>query len=176
MAAYTAPTFVETAIRLAQVTRAKSFVLTRTGVDGGLVYDSSTVDQPGVVAITGDAALALEKMFAAYPTAGALYHWSAILGGNGWGFATAWLNTLGQFAITAGIDYGLALFVVDTLGLEPSRAQILGVYGAILTSHAILNHVGVRAVAVLNWLSAWYHIVGVALLVVALLWRAPTAS
>ncbi len=72
MAAYTAPTFVETAIRLAQVTGAKSFVLRpKDGGDGGLVYDSTAVNQPGVVAITGDAALALEKMFAAYPTAGA---------------------------------------------------------------------------------------------------------
>ena len=135
-----------------------------------------TIGWPLVALGTMTVALARAELASAYPTAGALYHWSAILGGNGWGFATAWLNTLGQFAITAGIDYGLALFVVDTLGLEPSRLQILGVYGAILTSHAILNHVGVRAVAVLNWLSAWYHIIGVALLVVALLWRAPMAS
>ena len=38
MAAYTAPTVVETAIRLAQVTGAKSFVLRpKDGGDGGLV-------------------------------------------------------------------------------------------------------------------------------------------
>jgi hypothetical protein len=71
MAAYTAPTAAETDMRLAQVTNARDFVLTRTGVDGGLVYDGSAVDQTGsVVAITGDAAWVLREMFATYPTAG----------------------------------------------------------------------------------------------------------
>ena len=27
-----------------------------------------------------------------FPTAGGLYHWSAILGGRGWGWVTAWFN------------------------------------------------------------------------------------
>jgi amino acid transporter len=36
-----------------------------------------------------------------------------------------------------------------------------------------LNHVGVRAVALLNWLSAWYHVAGALGLVVVLAWLAP---
>ena len=46
-------------------------------------------------------------------------------------------------------------------------------YAAILLSHAVLNHVGVRAVALLNQLSAWYHLAGVAVLVGALAAFAP---
>src|SRR5437868_11091794 len=37
-------------------------------------------------------ALCMAQVASAFPTAGGLYHWSAILGGNGWGRATAWLN------------------------------------------------------------------------------------
>src|SRR5262249_51042121 len=96
-----------------------------------------------------------------------------ILGGKGWGFATAWLNSVGQFAVTAGIDYGLAEFLAAALGLPADRAHVLPLFAAVLVSHAALNHVGVRVVAILNWFSAWYHIAGVALLVLALATLAP---
>lgn len=123
---------------------------------------------PLVTLMTLPAAASLAQLASSFPTAGALYHWSALLGGPGFGFFTAWLNTIGQFAITAGIDYGLAEFVVPMLGLPPDRPTILAVYVAILLSHAVLNHIGVRVVAILNDLSAWYHLVGVAIFVGAL--------
>src|SRR5437870_10155529 len=47
----------------------------------------------GVMTLTVAASLA--QLASSFPTAGALYHWSALLGGRGWGFLTAWLNTLG---------------------------------------------------------------------------------
>jgi amino acid transporter len=50
---------------------------------------------------------------------------------------------------------------------------VLPIYAAVLLSHAVLNHVGVRAVSRLNWLSAWYHIVGIAVLVTLLVLLAP---
>jgi amino acid transporter len=40
-------------------------------------------------------AASLGQIGSAYPTAGGLYHWSSILGGRGWGWATAWINLLG---------------------------------------------------------------------------------
>jgi amino acid transporter len=132
-----------------------------------------TVGWPLVAVMTLTVAASLAELASAYPTAGALYHWSALLGGPGWGFLTAWLNTLGQFAITAGIDYGLADFLAPMLGLPPSRGYVLALYALVLFSHAVLNHVGVRAVALLNWLSAWYHVAGAVALVAALAWLAP---
>src|SRR6185295_1696731 len=116
-----------------------------------------TVGWPLVALMTLAVAASLAELASAYPTAGALYHWSALLGGPGWGFLTAWLNTIGQFAITAGIDYGLAEFLVPMLGLESERRNVLAVYSGVLLSHAVLNHVGVRVVALLNTASAWYH-------------------
>jgi amino acid transporter len=132
-----------------------------------------TLGWPIVTLFTLAVAASLAELASAFPTAGALYHWAALLGGPGWGFTTAWLNTVGQFAITAGIDYGLASFLAPMLGWPQDQAHILPLYGALLLSHAVLNHIGVRAVSLLNWLSAWYHMLGGALLVGLLVALAP---
>jgi amino acid transporter len=126
---------------------------------------------PLVSLLTLPVAASLAQLASSYPTAGALYHWAAILGGRGAGFFTAWLNCIGQFAITAGIDYGLSQFVVALLGLPPERT--IAVYAIVLLSHAVLNHLGVHLVARLNDLSAWVHIAGVAVLVGAVALFAP---
>jgi amino acid transporter len=131
------------------------------------------VGWPLVSVMTLTVAASLAQLASSFPTAGALYHWSAMLGGPRVGFFTAWFNTVGQFAITAGIDYGLAEFVADMLGWPRERGAVLPLYAAILTSHAVLNHVGVRAVAWLNNLSAWYHVAGVAVVIGALVAFAP---
>src|SRR6185295_283363 len=133
----------------------------------GLRYGGPLVMSAGwplVTIMTLAVAASLAELASAYPTAGALYHWSSILGGRGAGFFTAWLNTIGQFAITAGIDYGLAEFTAAMLGYAPDdRPTVLSIYAAILVSHAALNHAGVRAVALLNWFSVWYHVAGAGL-------------
>lgn len=132
-----------------------------------------TVGWPLVVVGTLCIAASLAELASAFPTAGALYHWSSILGGRGAGWATAWLNTLGQFAITAAIDFGLAEFLAPLLGMTADRAHVLPLFLLILISHGVLNHVGIRVVSLLNVVSAWYHVVGVVLLVGAVLLFAP---
>ena len=132
-----------------------------------------SVGWPVVSVMTMFVAASLAELASAFPTAGALYHWASILGGRGAGWLTAWMNIVGQIAITAGIDYGLADFVVSMTGLPATRVATLSVYAALLVSHAVLNHVGVRAVAILNALSAWYHLLGVVVIVVAIALLAP---
>lgn len=112
-------------------------------------------------------ALAMAELASAFPTAGALYHWSALLGGPGWGWLTASMNLVGQVAIVAAIDYGLASELAATLGMGPRAA--LPLLAVVLASHAIVNAVSVRAVAWLNDFSATVHIVGVVVIVAALL-------
>lgn len=124
---------------------------------------------PLVALFTVVVGLSLAELASAFPTAGALYHWASILGGPGAGWATAWLNVLGQFAITAAIDFGLAEFLAPLLGIEQSRSAVLAIYAVVLLSHAVLNHVGVKVVAALNTVSAWYHVLGVAVLVGAVM-------
>ena len=120
-----------------------------------------SVGWPIVAVFTCFIAASLAELASAFPTAGALYHWASILGGPGAGWATAWLNTLGQFAVTAAIDFGLAKFLAPLLGLEASRSNVLPLFTGLLLSHALLNHVGVRLVSALNTVSAWYHVAGV---------------
>jgi amino acid transporter len=128
---------------------------------------------PVVTLMTLPVALSLAELASAYPTAGALYHWASILGGRTLGWVTAWLNLVGQVAVVAGVDYAFAEFVGAALKPEPTRTEILGIYALVLLSHGLLNHIGIRVVNVLNELSAWYHLLGTALLVGALVWMAP---
>src|ERR1700719_1592494 len=56
--------------------------------------------------------LAMAEVCSSYPTAGGLYYWAAKLGGKnsaGWSWFTGWFKLLGQAAVNAGIDFGLAL-------------------------------------------------------------------
>lgn len=119
-----------------------------------------------VCLFTGAVALSMAELASAYPTAGALYHWASFLGGRGLGWFTACFNTVGQFAILAGIDWGLAVFVVGLLGWPAER--VAAVYTVLLFSHAALNHLGIRLVSWLNDFSVWYHVVVVLLILGAL--------
>lgn len=122
---------------------------------------------PIVSAGTLFVAVAMAELASAFPTAGALYHWSALLGGAGWGWLTAATNLVGQVAIVAAIDFGCASELAATLGLSTRASFWLLV--AILASHALVNAVSVRLVAWLNDFSASAHILGVVVLVGALL-------
>ena len=115
----------------------------------------------------------MAELASALPTSGAMYHWSCKLGGKGWGWFTAWFNIVGQIAAVAAIDYGCATFVTPLLGLEATTRNLLAVYGAILLSHALINHFGIRLVAWLNDFSVTVHIIGVIVIVGALLIFAP---
>jgi amino acid transporter len=128
---------------------------------------------PLVSLFTLAVALSLAELASSLPTSGTMYHWASRLGGKGWGWFTAWFNIAGQLAAVAAIDYGCALFVTPLLGLPATAGWLLLVYSAILLSHAIINHFGIRLVAWLNDFSVTVHVVGVMVIVAALLLFAP---
>ena len=128
---------------------------------------------PLVAAFTMTVALSMAELASSVPTSGAMYHWACLLGGNGWGWFTAWFNITGQLAAIAGIDYGAALFVTPLLGVPMTTGSIRAVYAAILLSHAAINHFGIRVVAWLNDFSVTVHVVGVVAIVGALMLFAP---
>src|SRR4030095_16181735 len=123
---------------------------------------------PLVSVFTLAVALSMAELASSLPTSGAMYHWACRLGGKGWGWFTAWFNIIGQVATLAGIDYGCALFVAPLLGLSTTPESVFVVYAAVLLSHALINHVGIRLVARLNDLSVAVHIAGVIAIVAAL--------
>ncbi len=125
--------------------------------------------------------LAMAEIASSFPTAGGLYYWSAKLApgksGPAWSWMTGWFNLLGQFGITAGIDFGLALFADALLhlfwGYPTSRGYIVIVYACVLFLHGLMNTFGIRLVAMLNDISVWWHILGV-LLIFGVLFFIPT--
>jgi amino acid transporter len=142
----------------------------------GLNYGGPAVNGwgwPLVSLMTLAVAASLAEIASAIPTAGAMYHWSAKLGGPGWGWFTAWFNFVGQVATTAGIDFALATFICDLLGYK-GTAPLLTVYGALLVSHGLINRYGIHLVAVMNEISVWYHIAVTAGVVIAFMCFAET--
>ncbi|WP_052339402.1 amino acid permease [Gorillibacterium massiliense] len=118
-------------------------------------------------------AASLSEMTSAIPTSGAIYHWTSILGGKGWGWFSAWFNLVGQVTVLAGIDYGCAGFASSLIYGEPTKGQTLTIYAVILLSHALINHFGIRAVAKMNDISALYHVIGVGIIIGALAYFGP---
>src|SRR3982075_297293 len=125
-----------------------------------------------VVTLVG---LAMAEIASVYPTAGGLYYWSAKLGGKSgaaWSWFTGWFNLLGQVAVTAGIDFGGAFFapafLILAFGYPSDPVHVILVYAVILFAHGLLNTFGVSLVALLNDVSVWWHLIGVAVIVGAL--------
>ncbi|MFJ4670593.1 amino acid permease [Kitasatospora purpeofusca] len=119
--------------------------------------------------------LAMAEICSSYPTAGGLYYWAAKLSrsrGAAWSWFTGWFNFLGQVAVTAGVDFGAAFFTNAFLtlrfGIEASPVHTIEIFAVILLLHGLLNTRGVRLVALLNRVSVWWHLVGVAVIVGAL--------
>jgi amino acid transporter len=125
---------------------------------------------PLVSAGTLIVALAMAELASAFPTAGALYHWSAVLGGARFGWATAMLNLIGQIAIVAAIDLACAQALAQTLGSDDSVVAY-ALFLGILAVHGGLNATSVRLVAWLNDASATVHVVGATGLAALLAWR-----
>ena len=119
--------------------------------------------------------LAMAEVCSSYPTAGGLYYWSAKLArknGPAWSWFTGWFNFLGQVAVTAGIDFGCALFINAFLnsqfGTPTYHWVTVLIFACVLFVHGLLNQFGIRLVALLNDVSVWWHITGVLVIVGAL--------
>lgn len=125
-------------------------------------------------------ALTMGQVASAFPTAGGLYHWAAILGGKGWGWATGWFNLVGLITVLAAINVGLYQFAVGSLaplfGHDPQTLspgvqallQILGV-AAITFSQALFNHWGIRVTTWLTDFSGYWIVIVAAALTVAMI-------
>jgi amino acid transporter len=126
-------------------------------------------------------AMAMAQVASAFPTAGGLYHWAAILGGRGWGWLTAWFNLAGLITVLAAINVGTYQFTIRVLGFDEhgwdptsaAAAQLAGVL-AITCAQALLNHLGIRLTALLVDFSGYWILLVAVALTVAVLVYAPT--
>jgi len=143
----------------------------------------NTVGWPVVSVFTLAIAASMAELASAYPTAGGLYYWAFRLGGRGWAWVTAWLNMIGQVTITAGINVAAAIYLIGAvtrlLGLPgETRLPLLGsltswrfqllVMVLLMVPQVLINIFGVRITARLNDFSVYWHIAGVAIIVLLL--------
>jgi amino acid transporter len=118
-------------------------------------------------------AASMAELCSAYPTSGAMYHWAAALGGRAAGWFVASLNIVGLIAALAGINFSAAQFVLPFLGISTSPGHVFLMFAFTLVVHGLINHFGVRLVALLNNTSVVVHIIGVFAIAGVLFWFAP---
>jgi len=125
-------------------------------------------------------AFCMSELASAYPTAGGPYWWAAKLGGPGWSWFTGWFNVIGLVAVVASVDYAAATFasaLFNLWGLDlgfitfadsASLDEIFAVFVVILLFHAAVNIYSSHLVALLNNISVFWHVVGVAVIIAIL--------
>ncbi len=132
-------------------------------------------------------AFSMSELASAMPTAGGIYYWASKLGGAGWGWFTGWFNLIGLVAVVASVVYVSATFLVYLLGLynvhfifDFAKAAAgtnvhytahveFAVFGAILLLDLVTNVFSSHLVSLFNAVSVWWHVIGVAVIVVILI-------
>jgi amino acid transporter len=118
----------------------------------------------------------MSELLSAYPTAGGIYWWSATMGKPVHAWFTGWLNLVGLIAVTASVDYGCATFLNLSLnallGSETwagTLTQAFYLFLGILVLHALINIYGAKIIDDLQNVSVWWHVFGVAAVVLILI-------
>ena len=123
----------------------------------------------------------LSELVSAYPTSGGIYWWAAKLGGPKAGFYTGWLNLIGLVAVTASVAYGCATFT--DLAISTYSESYAGGYSltrvfitflVLLLLASVLNIFSGHLMAIMNNVSVWWHVVGVAAIVLLLVFLPDT--
>src|SRR3954454_1004090 len=109
---------------------------------------ANSIGWPIVSVFTLCVAASMAEIASAYPTAGGLYFWAFKLGGREWAWVTAWLNMIGQVAITAGINIAAAIYIIGIFTPKATSwsSQLL-VMLLILIPQVLINVWGIRLTA-----------------------------
>jgi amino acid transporter len=132
-------------------------------------------------------AFSMSELASAMPTAGGIYYWASKLGGAGWGWFTGWFNLIGLIAVVASVDYVCATFLMNLLGLynvhfifnftkaaagenvHYSAHVNFVLFAFLLVIHGLINVFSSHLVSIFNGISVWWHVIGVAAIVVILI-------
>jgi amino acid transporter len=128
-------------------------------------------------------AFSMSELASAMPTAGGIYYWASKLGGPAWGWFTGWFNLIGLVAVVASVDYGAANFLYTLLGafnvhfifnFTSTNAiynvhSIFVLFMVILIIHGLVNVFSSHLVSLFNGISVWWHVFGVAVIVLVLI-------
>src|SRR5262249_7066904 len=124
----------------------------------------------------------MSELVSAYPTAGGIYWWAGKLGGPVWAWFTAWFNLIGLVAVVASVDYACANFLNVILGLYEVNVfginfgdsahileEIFLLFVLILSGHILVNIKRTHLLSLVNSVSVWWHVIGVAVIVLVLI-------
>jgi amino acid transporter len=128
-------------------------------------------------------AFSMSELASAFPTAGGIYYWASRLGGPGWGWFTGWFNLVGLVAVVASVDYAAASFLQYLLGLynvdfifnfasanvHYNAHVVFALFALILLLHGLINVFSGHLVSIFNGVSVWWHVIGVAVIVIVLI-------
>jgi amino acid transporter len=118
-------------------------------------------------------ALSMAEIASAYPTAGGLYYWSSKLGSAAWGWFTGWFNLIGLIGIIGAVGYGLAIYATAFFNLlwdyPNDRHHIFYLFMSFMALAALVNVFDVRITSLINGISAYWHVIGVLIIVFALI-------
>ncbi|HEY3434104.1 MAG TPA: amino acid permease, partial [Solirubrobacterales bacterium] len=124
----------------------------------------------------------MAELVSAYPTAGGIYWWAGKLGGPVWAWFTGWFNLIGLAAVVASVDYACATFLNVVLGLYEVNllgvnfgdevhilAEVFLLFVLILMVHTAVNIRRTHLLSLVNSVSVWWHVLGVAAIVLVLI-------
>jgi amino acid transporter len=126
-------------------------------------------------------AASMAQIASAYPTAGGLYHWSTILGGRAWGWATAWINLVAYILSTASVNVGVYLLFSQLILTNMFNVNVsdwgywqqLGGMVIVTISQALLNGYSLRGTRLLTDFSGYFILAVTLFLFVIMLTAAP---
>src|SRR3954468_8252232 len=116
----------------------------------------------------------MSELVSAFPTAGGIYYWATRLGRPVHGWFTGWLNLIGLVAVTASVDYACATFTSLLINAYDKSWDSTNLYLTflvfviILALHAVINIWGHNIINMLQNVSVWWHVFGVAVVVLIL--------
>jgi amino acid transporter len=123
----------------------------------------------------------LSELVSKYPTSGGIYWFAGKLGGPVWAWFTGWFNIIGLVGVVASVIYGCATFLNVVLGVYGvdlgfinfgDSEHILGetffLFVVLLSLAATINIFRTHLLAVINNISVWWHVAGVAVIIAIL--------
>jgi amino acid transporter len=123
----------------------------------------------------------MSELVSAYPTSGGIYWWASKLGGPRAGFFTGWLNLIGLVAVTASVAYGCATFTDLTISTfsesyagSYSLTRVFITFLIILAIASLLNIFSGHLMAIMNNVSVWWHVAGVSVILLILIFLPDT--
>src|SRR5262245_17407113 len=124
----------------------------------------------------------LAELVSRYPTSGGIYWFAGKLGGPVWAWFTGWFNWIGLVGVIASVQYACATFMNATLGIyqvdlgfinfadtESILAETFFLFALILLATTIINIFRTHLLAVINNVSVWWHVIGVGVIIVLLI-------